>query len=287
MMTAWGKDEMYDKKASEKYVTWMLDNGAEAISVCGSTGEMTAMFMDEQEQIIDHVVKFVSGQVPVAAGTGKYTTLETLRLSQSAKNSGASELLIILPYYYKPYKEAAVRHYRDIYNAVKLPIILYNNPHFSNYEMTAAQAKAMYDEGIIHSIKSAHGDADHICNLKAVTDMTVLYGHDYSALAGFAAGADGWLSGFPATFPKQCRQLQDAVRDEKDLDKGRAIWNKFIPFVEIFMAPETNAQVHWLEMLKYCLLYQGIDIGFARRPLKELDEDMKKKLNPALEILLG
>ena len=41
-------------------------------------------------------------------------------------------------------------------------------------------------------------------------DLTVFYGHDYAAMEGLLAGADGWLSGFPAVLPKQCRRLQDA-----------------------------------------------------------------------------
>ncbi len=287
MMTAWGKDEMYDKKSSEKYVSWLLDNGAEAISVCGSTGEMTAMYLHEQKEIIDHVVKFVAGQVPVIAGSGKYTTLETLDLSKSARESGADGLLIILPYYYKPYKEAVKEHYRTVKKEVGLPIYLYNNPHFAGYEFTAEEAVSLYKEKTIDGIKSAHGDANRVSDLRAMSDMTIFYGHDYSALAGFAAGADGWLSGFPAAFPKQCRELEIAVRDEKDIEKGIKIWNKFVPFVQVFMDPAVNAQCHWLEMLKYCLLYQGVDIGFARRPCRELNEAAKKKLNPVLDILLG
>ena len=47
-MTIWNADQTYNKKGMEKYLTWLLDNGAQSISICGSTGENIAMNMEEQ-----------------------------------------------------------------------------------------------------------------------------------------------------------------------------------------------------------------------------------------------
>jgi len=289
MFTIWKSDETYDEKASERYITWLIDNGIQAVVPCGSTGENTAMFMHEQKRVIEHVVKFVAGQIPVYAGTGKYSTLETLELSRHAEAVGADGLMIILPYYFKPYIEAAMNHYRAIRQATALPIVLYNNPHFAGYEFNAAQVKQLVDEGVIQAVKAAHGDAARVSELKFACGekLTVFYGHDYAALQGFAAGADGWLSGFPATFPKQCRALQDAVLVQRDLQKGRELWDKFIPLVRFFMDPKTNEKVHWLEMLKYAATVQGVPAGIPRRPLRELSEEMKRAMKQPLDILLG
>ena len=290
MFTIWkGSDESYDEKASERYIRWLMDNGIQSVVACGSTGENTAMFMDEQKRVIEHVVKFVAGQIPVYAGTGKYSTLETLELSKHAEKVGADGLMIILPYYFKPYIAAAMDHYRAIRKATALPIVLYNNPHFAGYEFNAQQAKQLCDEGVIQAVKSAHGDACRVAELKyACGDkLTIFYGHDYAALQGYAAGADGWLSGFPAAFPKQCRAVQEAVMVERNLEKGRALWNKFIPLVTFFMDPKTNEKVHWLEMLKYAATVQGVPAGIPRRPLRELSEEMKREMKKPLDILLG
>ncbi len=290
MFTIWkSSDESYDEKASERYVRWLIDNGIQAVVACGSTGENTAMFMHEQKRVIEHVVKFVAGEIPVYAGTGKYSTLETLELCKHAEAVGADGLMIILPYYFKPYIAAAMDHYRAIRKTTALPIVLYNNPHFAGYEFNAQQTKQLVDEGVIQAVKSAHGDACRVAELKQVCGdkLTVFYGHDYAGLQGYAAGAEGWLSGFPAAFPKQCRALQEAVMVEKNLDKGRALWNKFIPLVTFFMDPKTNEKVHWLEMLKYAASVQGVPAGIPRRPLKELAEEMKQAMKKPLDILLS
>jgi 4-hydroxy-tetrahydrodipicolinate synthase len=286
-LTIWGKDELYDPKAQEKYVSWLIASGAEAIAVTGSTGEMVAMMNEEQEAVIDHVVHFVAGQVPVVASVGKYSTRETLRLAHAAKKSGADALMVILPYYYKPYKEAAIRHLRAIRREVGLPIVLYNNPHFALYEMTARETAMLFSEETIFAVKVAHGDANRVADLRAQSDVTIFYGHDYAPLPGYAAGADGWLSGLPSAFPKQCRAMQDVMRDAKDLDRGRAMWKKFLPLIEFFMDPDVNAKIHWLEMLKYCVNRQGVNAGIPRRPLADLPAEYKARLDPLIETMVS
>ena len=74
---------------------------------------------------------------------------------------------------------------------------------------------------------------------------------------------------------------------QRDLQKGRELWNKFIPLVTFFMDPKTNEKVHWLEMLKYAATVQGVPAGIPRRPLRELTEEMKQAMKKPLDILLS
>ena len=78
-MTIWNADQTYNKTGMEKYLTWLLDNGAQTISICGSTGENIAMNMEEQREIIAHVSSFLAGQVPLVCGTGRNDTLNTIK----------------------------------------------------------------------------------------------------------------------------------------------------------------------------------------------------------------
>ena len=88
-MTIWNADQTYNKTGMEKYLTWLLDNGAQSISICGSTGENIAMNMEEQREIIAHVSSFLAGQVPLVCGTGRYDTLNTIKMSKFAQDHGA------------------------------------------------------------------------------------------------------------------------------------------------------------------------------------------------------
>ena len=223
VMTMWNADESYNEKETLRYVQWVLDKGAHSISCVGSTGDNISMSTREQKYIMESIIKSVDHKVPVYPGTGRYSTAQTIELSQYAQKCGAEGVLVIMPYYLQPHKRAVVNHFRKLREAIDIDIILYNNPRFCGYEMTPVEIKAMVDEGLINGFKAAHGDANRIHELKyhCGDKLTVMYGHDYAPMEGFFAKADGWLSGMPAIFPKFARTLFDICTIEKDIDKAK------------------------------------------------------------------
>ena len=183
-MTIWNADQTYNKKGMEKYLTWLLDNGAQSISICGSTGENIAMNMEEQREIIEHVSGFLGGQVPLVCGTGRYDTLNTIKMSKFAQDHGADCVMVILPFYLNPHKKAVMQHFRDLREALDIEIMVYNNPWFAGYELSVQEVKELVDDGTIQCIKAAHGDPNRVHELKyhCKDDLTVFYGHDYAAM---------------------------------------------------------------------------------------------------------
>lgn len=286
VMTFWNADESFNQKETERYLQWLIEKGVNSISVVGSTGENISMRLEEQKHIMDVMIKCVGGAVPVFAGTGRYTTAETIELSQHAQKCGADGVLVIMPYYLIPHKRAVMGHYRELRKAIDIDICLYNNPRFCNYEMTTPEVKQMVDEGIIDSIKAAHGDVERVHSLKyhCGDKLTVLYGHDYAPMEAFFAKADGWLSGLPAVFPKFCRTLFDICTIEKDVDKANNYWYKIMPFIDYFITYSTN-DPHWHEVFKYTLQAQGFNAGVPRRPLGSLDAKEKKTIDSLLKNL--
>lgn len=282
-MTAWDSNEEYNPKKEEKYLTWLLDNGAQSISFCGSTGENKAMNMDEQKQIIDHVTSFIAGEVPLICGTGFYNTLNTIRMSKYADEKGVDGVMVILPYYFTPHKKAVMQHYRDIRSEISCRLMAYNNPHFTGIELTAPEVEELVNDGTIQDIKSAHGDPNRVHEIKfrCGDNIQVFYGHDYCAPEGILAGADGWLSGFPAILPKQCRAIWDAAH-AKDVDGAFAAQKKLQPFIDYFFNDKVDGYPHWLEICHYTLKAQGVDAGIPRRPLREIDDANKKKIEKLL-----
>lgn len=283
-MTIWNADQTYNKKGMEKYLDWLLANGAQSISVCGSTGENIAMNMEEQREIIGHVCNYLQGQVPLICGTGRYDTLNTVKMSRYAQENGADCVMVILPFYLKPHKKAVMQHFRDLRAALDIDIMIYNNPWFAGYELTVPEIKELVDDGTIQSIKAAHGDPNRVHELKfhCADQLTVFYGHDYAAAEGLLCGADGWLSGFPAVLPKQCRAIQDAAF-AGDVKATMEAQNKIQPYIDYFFHDKVNEEPHWQEICKYTLQAQGLDFaGLPRKPLGELDAANKKKIEKLL-----
>ena len=283
VMTMWNADESYNQKETERYIQWVIDSGAQNISCVGSTGENISMEMGEQKDIMERMIRFVDGQVPVYAGTGRYSTRQTIELSQHAQKCGAAGVLVIMPYYLQPHKRAVVNHFRALRKAIDIDIILYNNPRFCGYEMTPLELKAMVDEGLINGVKSAHGDATrvHETRYHCGDKLTILYGHDYAATEGMLAGADGWLSGLPAVFPKFARHLYDLCVEEKNVEQAFAYWRPMQAFIDYFITYSNN-DPHWHDVSKYVLKLQGFDAGVPIMPLGDLLPEEKKKVEALL-----
>jgi 4-hydroxy-tetrahydrodipicolinate synthase len=286
-LTLWKEDESFNKEAQLKYWQWLIDNGADSLSVCGSTGENMAMSMEEQKEIIKCAVDFAAGRFPVYAGTGRYSTNQTIDLSKYAEEVGADGVMVINPYYFMPSKRVVMNHFRELRKHISIDILVYNNPWFAGYELTAREVKTLIDEGVVGSVKSAHGDSNRCADIKfeCGDKCVVMYGHDYEPMQGLFAGADGWLSGLPAAFPKFCRALYNACVVDKNVDKARAIWSKIVPFMNYYYTYKTN-DPHWLEIFKYVVKCQGVEeVGVPRKPLGEVLPEEKKKIDQLLKPL--
>ncbi|MEI3176195.1 MAG: dihydrodipicolinate synthase family protein [Lachnospiraceae bacterium] len=57
-------------------LTWLLDNGAQSLSIVGSTGENMAMSEEEQKEVLGHVASFIDGQVPLEAALENMTLIQ-------------------------------------------------------------------------------------------------------------------------------------------------------------------------------------------------------------------
>ena len=119
-MTIWNADQTYNKKGMEKYLTWLLDNGAQSISICGSTGENISMSDDEQKKIIECLVKFVDHQVPVYPGTGKYGTAQTIEMTKFAQKCGAEGALVMEVNALIPHITGTRTQYDDKVNVLRI-----------------------------------------------------------------------------------------------------------------------------------------------------------------------
>ena len=101
-------------------------------------------------------------------------------------------------------------------------------------------------------------------------------------MEGILAGADGWLSGFPAVLPKQCRAIFDAA-SKGDVEGARKAQYNIQPYIDYFFHDKKDEVPHWQEICKYTLQAQGLDyVGLPRKPLGELDAENKKKIEKLL-----
>lgn len=90
---------------------YQIENGTDAIVICGTTGESSTLSHEEHLEAIRFTVEHVKKRVPVIAGTGSNCTETAIYLSREAEKYGADALLVVTPYYNKATQKGLIAHY--------------------------------------------------------------------------------------------------------------------------------------------------------------------------------
>lgn len=82
-----------DYTAFERLINWQIDEGVNALVVCGTTGESSTLTDEEHRKAIEFAVKCAGGRVPVIAGTGSNDTAYALELTEFSCKQGLTACL--------------------------------------------------------------------------------------------------------------------------------------------------------------------------------------------------
>ena len=93
----------YDEFA--KLIDFQINEGIDALVVCGTTGESATMSDEERKETFRFVIQKVAKRVPVIIGTGSNNTKSAIELTKYAESIGADGALVVTPYYNKTTQE--------------------------------------------------------------------------------------------------------------------------------------------------------------------------------------
>ncbi len=198
-----------DMDTLRRFLDFQLENGADAIVVCGTTGESSAMSYQERVEAISCCVEHVGGRTPVIAGTGSNSTSNAVTLSQDAERCGVDGLLVVTPYYNKATQEGLVRHYRTIADAVSRPIILYNVPSRTGVSIAPETYARLAEHPNIVGVKEASGSLGNVQRTRALCpeDFTIWSGNDDETVPICALGGKGVISVAANILPAEMHRL--------------------------------------------------------------------------------
>jgi len=247
-----------DEKALRRLVEWQVEQGAPGIIMLGSTGEFLCVTDEERMLIVETTVDQIKGRIPVILGTAAEWTEGAIRYSKEAERLGADGLMIVPPYYCVPKDEEIFTHFRRIGEAVSIPIMLYNNPFYSNVDLKPEMVARLAEIDTIRYIKESSGDIARIQAILRLAGerMTVFAGyHAYDALL---LGAKGWVSVSGNFMPRLSAQLFKITVEQGDTAAGLALYDRMLPLI--------NATDGDIARTKATLKLVGIPCGQARAP---------------------
>jgi 4-hydroxy-tetrahydrodipicolinate synthase len=272
MFTASGE---LDEGATAEHLDRLVAEGAHGVVVGGTSGEFIALDERERRRLIEIAVETVAGRVPLVAGTGWFSTAQTIELTRFAGEAGADGAIVILPYFQRPSVSEVVRHYEDVGSASPLPVMIYNNPANSAAPPLDAHAvHALHAAGHVQAIKSTFPTVHQVHELRAELpgSFRVFYGSFMAPLEGLAGGAHGWISGILNVALGDAVQLFEAVTADADLARARATWERILP-IKLLYTDRVLGAASDLTIYRGMLRIWGLPAGFSRRPLVDLDAD--------------
>jgi 4-hydroxy-tetrahydrodipicolinate synthase len=221
LATPFSSSGAIDEAALRRFVDWQIDEGIDFLVPCGSTGEAATMSLTEHRRVVEIVAEQARGRVPVVAGAGSNDTVKAIALSRELKDAGATHLLHVAPPYSRPPQRGMALHFREIAEAVDLPMILYNVPSRTGCNIEAATTIELAAHRGIVGTKEASGVLAQITDIIVgrPAGFTVLSGDDEMTLAICALGGDGLISVASNAVP---RLMSDLVRAARGGDASRA-----------------------------------------------------------------
>ena len=212
-----------DYPALTRLLDFQLENGTDAIIVCGTTGEAAAMSYEERIRTIEAVVRHVDGRVPVIAGTGSNNTENAIAMSRDASGAGVDALLVVTPFYNKATPKGLIRHYTAVADAVEKPVILYHVPSRTGVKCTAEIYAALAEHPNIVGVKEAGGDLALVQKTRELCpeDFYIWSGNDDETAPIMLFGGKGVISVAANVMPGEMHRLTEACLKGDFVTAGR------------------------------------------------------------------
>ena len=198
-----------DFPALRKHLDFLLENGTDALVVCGTTGEAATMSYEERMETVEAVVRHVDGRVPVIAGTGSNNTENAIALSKDAVSAGADGLLVVTPFYNKATQRGLIRHFAAVADSAERPVILYNVPSRTGVKCAAETYAQLAGHPNIQGVKEASGDLALVQKTRELCpeDFYIWSGNDDETAPIMLLGGSGVISVAANVVPQEMHQL--------------------------------------------------------------------------------
>lgn len=265
----------YDEFA--KFIDWQIDNGTDAVVICGTTGESSTLEVDEHNECIRWCIEYVNGRCKVIAGTGSNSTASAIEMSQEACKNGADALLLVTPYYNKTSQRGLIAHYTAIHDATDKPIILYNVPSRTGVNIQPETAAELAKLPRINGIKEASGNLEQIAKINELCgdELNIWSGNDDQIYDVLERGGKGVISVLSNVCPQETHDIVAAYLDG-DKDKSKSLMDKYMK-----LAKTLFCDVNPIPVKEACNMI-GFKAGHCRLPLIDMTDENKVNMKNVL-----
>lgn len=244
---------------------------------CGTTGEAVTLTAEEYASVVARVVETAAKRVPVIAGAGSNSTALTVANAKLAAQCGADAILVVGPYYNKPTQEGFYRHFKEVAEAVQLPVILYNVPGRTGSNIAAETQLRIARIPGVAGTKEASANFGQIMQIVAggVDGFSVLSGDDNLVLPQMAIGIHGVISVAANVVPRDFSEMVHAAL-AGDFASARRTHYRLLPLMDLLFIESNPIPV------KAAMAMMGMIEEVYRLPLVPMGQENRARLQSAL-----
>ena len=260
-----------------KIIDHQIAHGTDAIVVCGTTGEASALHDKEHREALAWCCEYVNHRVPVVAGTGSNDTAYAIELTKFAAECGADAGLSVTPYYNKTTQRGLIAHYTAIADCCDLPIVLYNVPSRTGVSFTADTLYELSKHPNINGLKAASGNFSLLAETmaKCGDNLNVWSGNDDQVVPMMSLGAKGVISVASNIIPEVMVKMSHLCLEGQfeDASKLQIAYMDLIDalFIEVNPIP-----------IKAAMNLMGMEAGSLRLPLCDISHKNLETLRQAM-----
>lgn len=243
--------------------------------VMGSNGEFVSLLEEEKVELMKFVRKVLPAHKMMIAGTGCESAYATIRMNKAAADAGADAVLVLNPTYYKGAltPDGLKAHFTAVADASSLPVMIYNMPGNSSFNIPAAVTVALSKHPNIAGIKDSGGAIAQISEVIGYSKpgFSVFAGSGSFLMPTTIMGGKGGTLAVANIAPDFCAELFNLCV-AGNYDKARQMQFDLIPL---------NAAVtakFGVPGLKAAMEYLGYFGGPLRLPFLPLKEELKPAL---------
>ena len=258
----------------------LIKQGVHGLTPLGSTGEFAYLGSAQRMDVVRTTIEAAERRVPVVAGVASTSTADAVAQAKDYERLGADGILAILEAYF-PLSDTQVESYfRDIADAVDIPVVVYTNPQFQRSDLSLDVIERLSGHPRIGYIKDASTNTGRLLSItnRCGGAIKVFSASAHIPAAVMLIGGVGWMAGPACIIPRQSVELYDLCKRQRWTD-AMALQRKLWRIHEAF------ARYNLAACIKAGLAIQGYDVGDPVPPQAALTADERRAVEAALKEL--
>jgi 4-hydroxy-tetrahydrodipicolinate synthase len=273
------KSEELDEDAFRGLIRHCLPH-VDGVVTSGTTGEFPYLTRAEQRRLVE-IAREEVGDKLVIAGCGASGTKQALTLAADARESGASAILVVTPFFLHPSDKGIYQHFYDIATQVDIPLVLYNIPQVMDAYLPRRVVEDLADLPNVVGLKDSSGNLTYTMEVLeyAGDRIDLVVGHDEVVVPALSGGVTGMVLASANVYPEVWRKVLGLV-DAGKVKEALAEQRRVQKLSRIFCRHGGGVAV------KAALNQMGVDVGVPRRPLKPVGGALSHETRAEIQLEL-